>query len=198
VRSVVIPAGVDCEQYYYQTPTFLPAVLFLINFDWIPNSDAFEYYRSEIHPLLLERIPGFKTIIVGRSTEKIPQTKKGEGMIIKGYIDDFNSLVKLAPIAIIPLRIGGGMRVKLVEMMAKGMTIVSTSIGAEGVDVTNGENIVLADEPTQFADAIKRLLESPEECRRIGRNGRKLVELKYSWNNIGDKFFQILQNVIRG
>lgn len=97
---------------------------------------------------------------------------------------------------IIPLRIGGGMRLKLVEMMAKGIAIVSTSIGAEGVEVTDGENIVLADEPEQFASAILRLLNSPEECVRIGRNARRLVEKKYSWDTIGDQFFQILQNVV--
>jgi len=196
VKSTVIPAGVDCEQYYYQLPSFKPAVVFLLNYEWLPNIDAFRYYFSEIFPLLQAKMPQIQTIVVGRSTEKIPKEFWKEGLVFKGFVEDFNSIATFAPVAIMPLRIGGGMRIKLVELMAKGMAIVSTSVGAEGVTVQDGENILIADSPEDFVEAVLKLLNSPDECIRIGKNARKLVEECYSWNIIGDKLFHTLQSVI--
>ncbi|MCX7983460.1 MAG: glycosyltransferase family 4 protein [Bacteroidetes bacterium] len=190
VKSVVIPAGVDCERIYYTTPEHKHKLLFLINYDWIPNIDAYEYYCTHIHQLLVKRFPKIEVIVAGRGTEKILKRKLPSNVVIKGFIDDFNSLHTYAPIAIVPLRIGGGIRIKILELMAKGLAIVSTSIGAEGIEVQDGEHIFLADTPEEFTDKVVLLLNSPSLCYELGRNARKLVEEKYSWNVIGEMMYR--------
>jgi glycosyltransferase involved in cell wall biosynthesis len=130
-------------------------------------------------------------------TEKIPARKRAPGMEILGFVPDPNTLSDLAGVAVIPLRIGGGIRIKLLELMAMGMAVVSTTVGAQGIGVTHGDDVLLADEPAEFAAAVARLLKSPQKSQRLAKNARRLVEERYSWDAAGDRLVEAVVEMVR-
>ncbi|HQT91898.1 MAG TPA: glycosyltransferase, partial [Candidatus Kryptobacter bacterium] len=115
---------------------------------------------------------------------------------VVGYVDDFNKFASMASVAVIPLRIGSGIRIKLLELMALGMAVVSTSVGAEGIDVVNGKHLLIADAPDDFVAQIVRLSSSPELRRELGANARKLVSEKYTWDSVGDKLLEACKAIL--
>ncbi|MCL4538729.1 MAG: glycosyltransferase family 4 protein [Bacteroidetes bacterium] len=196
LRSFVVPAGVDFEKY---VPSGSPApdrVLLLSSYDWLPNTDSFRFYMKNILPKLREKAPNIRTIVAGKATERLRRAETGEGCDIVGYVDDFNKFGAMASVAVIPLRIGSGIRIKLLELMALGMAIVSTSVGAEGIDVQDGKHLLLADSPEEFADKIVLLNSSPDLRRDLGENARKLVSEKYTWDSVGRKLIEACKSVL--
>jgi glycosyltransferase involved in cell wall biosynthesis len=119
-------------------------------------------------------------------------------VILTGYLPDIRSVVASAWICVVPLRVGGGTRLKILEAMALGTPVVATSKGAEGLDVTPDKNILIADEPDEFAAKTLRLLREQDLRNRLADNGRRLVEEKYGWSAIGQAFLRIVENVARG
>ena len=190
MKATVIPAGVDTHALRFQPGAAPTNVVFLTNYDWLPNRDSVQYYLQEIHPKLNRTSPLVKTIFVGKETDRIKLPFGLDSVEARGFVDDLNDLPGLGRVAVVPLRIGSGIRIKILELMALGMPIVSTSLGVEGIDARDGEHIVIVDEPQAFADAVASLLDSPEECIRIGTNARKLVEQSFSWDSVGDRFLK--------
>ncbi len=196
VNTEIIPAGVDIDYLYYEKAVFNEAIIMSVNYEWYANRDAYNYFVEEIYPTIKKNKPNVKVYIVGKGSELLRKRKNPEGITIEGFIDDFNSITRYASIAVVPLRIGGGMRIKILEMMSKGMAIVSTSVGAEGIEYTNEENIIIADDPKVFAQRVIELLNTHDKIQQIGVNARKFVEQHYSWEKIGDRFYTVLKNVI--
>lgn len=198
IKSCVIPAGVDTERFVVN-PEFIPnRVLFLSSYKWFPNLDSLKFYLRRIAPLIRTRTPGVKMIVAGKSVDQIPASWLNGSLEKVGFIDDFNSFASMASVAVVPLRIGSGMRIKLLELMALGMAIVSTRIGAEGIDVESGKHLFLADTAREFADKVLTLLSSPSLCKEIGSNARELVARKYTWNSAGEKLLNAYKSILGG
>ena len=161
----VVPTGVDTS---YFAPEASPAdsrnLVFTGSMDWLPNEDAMVFFCREVLPLIRADEPGVTLSIVGRApTPTVEKLADGHGITVTGRVDDVRPYMRDAAVYIVPLRIGGGTRLKIFEAMAMGKAVVSTTVGAEGLPVTSGEHLLLADEPRTFARAVVRLL------RDVGR-----------------------------
>jgi glycosyltransferase involved in cell wall biosynthesis len=201
-KITTIPTGVDVD--YFQGCSTANAgepetLVFSGSMDWLPNEDAMLHFADRIFPLIRERAPKVKLIVVGRQpTSHVRALAARHANIeVTGTVADIRPYLRKACVYVVPLRIGGGTRIKIFEAMAMGKAVVSTSIGAEGLPVTNGKNIVIADAPEAFAAAVLRLLGNPSECQGVGRAARELVERQYSWAAVTDIFESALLNLAR-
>lgn len=185
IRSTVVPNGVDLEQFQASTSVPDPdTLLFFGANNYFPNHDALIYFIDEILPKVIERRPNVKLSIVGPGVQPAVFAKQSRHVEIVGFVDDLMPHLERASVVVVPLRIGGGTRLKIVEAMAKSKAIVSTRIGAEGIDLSHDENVLLADTPATFAEQIVRVLNEPELARKLGRRARALAEDRYSWTAV--------------
>jgi glycosyltransferase involved in cell wall biosynthesis len=196
-RITVVPTGVDSDQF---CPGQLPGqekplVVFVGAMDWEPNVDAVNYFCAEIWPKVLARVPGAHFRIVGRNPDRRVRALAGPSVEVTGRVPSVVEHLREAAVVVVPLRVGGGTRIKIYEAMAVGKAVVSTTVGAEGLDVQHGQDIVLSDQPEDFAESVTALLRDVEARGRLGRAAAQLAA-KYGWPVIGAKFKAILQNVI--
>ena len=154
--------------------------------DWYPNQDALEFFVYQIFPQIRNRRPDVVFSIVGRRPPKSLQQKFADipGVVFLGEVKDVHSSLGSATVVVVPLRIGGGSRLKILEALAAGKAVVSTSVGAEGLDLDSGKHLVVADDPREFVEKVIELLDSPDERRRLGEAGRLRVIESYDWANI--------------
>jgi glycosyltransferase involved in cell wall biosynthesis len=193
----VVPTGVDLGKYRYD-PALRPAgslVVFTGSMDWQPNIDGVEFFCSEIWPLVLQKIPQARFRIVGRDPH--PRVKKlaSNSVEVTGTVPSIIDHLREAAAIVVPLRIGGGTRIKIYEGMAMGKATVSTTVGAEGLDVQHGRDILLEDSPAGFAEAIVTLLQDEDVRRRI-EAGAAATAHKYDWSVITERFVEVLQKTI--
>jgi glycosyltransferase involved in cell wall biosynthesis len=166
--------------------------------DWLPNEDAMLYFCREILPLIRASEPDVTVAIVGRSpTPAVQRLAAEHGVVVTGRVDDVRPFMRDAAAYIVPLRIGGGTRLKIFEAMAMGKAVVSTTVGAEGLPVTHDEHLLLADDPRSFADAVVRLLRDVEWRHRFERAARQLVVERYDWSAVAGELEEGLINVAR-
>jgi polysaccharide biosynthesis protein PslH len=196
-----IPTGVDVD-YFCRTSSESEepeTLVFTGSMDWLPNEDAMLYFAEAILPRVKQQVPAVKMRVVGRKPSSRVQALANEnnGIEVTGTVPDIRPYMESAGVYVVPLRIGGGTRIKIFEAMAMGKAVVSTSIGAEGLPVTHGENILLADDPGDFAAAILRLQSDHELRRRIGAAARRLVETRYSWPAVTDFLDSALIEAVR-
>jgi glycosyltransferase involved in cell wall biosynthesis len=198
-KLTAVPTGVDLEYFRpVQAAHLCDTLIFTGTMDWMPNEDAILYFYFSILPLIRERVPDVRLRVVGRKpSRKILALKERDARLeVTGVVDDIRPYVSSATVYVVPLRIGGGTRIKIFEAMAMGMAIVSTTIGAEGLPVEHGKNILLADTPVAFADATVMLLTQPVARQRIGSSARTLVEERYDWTVVTDVVDQALRHVV--
>jgi glycosyltransferase involved in cell wall biosynthesis len=158
------------------------ALVFTGSMDWLPNEDAMLYFCREILPAIRRREPDVTLSIVGRApTPAVRNLAAEHGVTVTGRVDDVRPFMHDAAVYVVPLRIGGGTRLKIFEAMAMGKAVVSTTVGAEGLPVRDGEHVLLADDPPSFADAVIRLLHDVECRQRLARAARQLVTDQYDW-----------------
>jgi sugar transferase (PEP-CTERM/EpsH1 system associated) len=195
----VIPTGVDVDYFKPMPVEELPnSLVFTGSMDWLPNEDAIFYFVEAILPLLRPQCPDVVLEIVGRNPSRKLQAlaKNEKALRLTGWVEDIRPFLARDSVCIVPLRIGGGTRLKIFEAMAMGKAVVSTTVGAEGLPVQSGENILLADTPHAFAESVLSLLRDVKQRRRLGTAARTLVEENYSWPKIAESFSRILQQVI--
>jgi glycosyltransferase involved in cell wall biosynthesis len=180
---VVIPTGVDTTYFAPSTVAERPRhLVFSGSMDWLPNEDGMLYFVHEILPLIRQQEPSVTVTIVGRSpTPSVARLASDAGIEVTGRVDDVRPYLAAAAVYIVPLRIGGGTRLKIFEAMSMGKAVVSTTVGAEGLPVTAGEHLRLADDPDEFAGAVVHLLRSPIERAQLGTRARHLVATTYDW-----------------
>ena len=190
----VVPTGVDTEQYKVEpsAPGIPPLVVFTGSMDWEPNIDAMEYFCNEIWPLVLADYPDAGFQIVGRNPNARVRRLASASVEVTGTVPSVINHLRSATVVIVPLRAGGGTRLKIFEAMALGKAIVSTSIGAEGLDVTNGRDLLIADNARLFADSIIRLLRDPE-LRRGYEQAAAALAARYDWSQIARRFADVLR-----
>lgn len=197
VPTTVIPNAVDLEGFRpNDTPIVPDTLLFLGAMNYHPNIEGVEYFLDEMWPAIRARRPKAKVIVVGRNPPPSIVARKTEHVEITGYVDDPRAYLDRAAVVIVPLRIGGGTRFKIVEAMAKGKAIVSTSLGAEGLEVEHEKNLLLADDPAAFVEQTCRLLADPELAARLGKAGRRLAEDRYGWQAAVEKLEQFYEQLL--
>jgi polysaccharide biosynthesis protein PslH len=198
-KLTVIPTGVDVD-YFHPTPTeeVENSLVFTGSMDWLPNEDAILYFADAILPLIKQKCPGVFLEVVGRSpSHKLQALAEVEKSVrLTGRVEDIRPFVARGSVYVVPLRIGGGTRLKIFEAMAMGKAVVSTSVGAEGLPVRSGGNILLADSPQEFADSVTSVLRDPKERLRLGAAARTLVQEQYSWSKVAETFSRTLQDVV--
>jgi glycosyltransferase involved in cell wall biosynthesis len=165
--------------------------------DWFPNEDAIRYFLTDIYPRLLTG-GSLAVSIVGRnpSTALRHLAARHPAVEITGAVEDVRPFIGRSAVYAVPLRIGGGTRIKILEAMAMGKPVVTTAVGAEGLPVTNGTDVVIADEPDAFANHIRRLLSDVQARRRLGAAARHLVTTRLTWAAAADEFSRICEQVV--
>jgi len=196
----IVPTGVDTDFF---KPSVSPAratqLVFTGSMDWLPNEDAMRYFCRSILPLVRAEEPEAGLSIVGRAPTPAVQSLAAEpGVEVTGRVDDVRPFMEQAAVYIVPLRIGGGTRLKIFEAMAMGKAVVSTTVGAEGLPVVNGEHLLLADEPRSFARAIVRLIRDQDQRERLGDAARRLVLARYDWSAVAGALEEPLMRIALG
>jgi glycosyltransferase involved in cell wall biosynthesis len=178
-RSTVIPNCIDVKRYGLTAPNRdkpLPEVLFVGKLDYTPNHDAVQKICQKLAPPLIGKA---EFVIAGGPVPKIENVP--ENVKFLGWVEDVRPLMTDSTVCIVPLRFGSGTRIKILEYMASGRPIVSTSKGCEGLEVKHEENIIVADTDDSFVSAIQRLLEDEALAKRLGENAYRLAQNKYDW-----------------
>lgn len=200
----VIPNGVDIE---YFTPSdkkikvidYETSLVFTGSMDWLPNYDAVIYFCEKILPIVWSKKSEVKFYIVGKnpSNEVKQLAKKDSRVIVTGRVDEVKDYINNAKIFVVPIRVGGGTRLKILEAMSMKKAVVSTSIGAEGINYRNQKNILIADTPVEFADKIISLLNNELLISQIGQEAREAVCREYDWDIIGRRLKEIYEKHIK-
>lgn len=181
----VIPNGVDTSEFRPEAAD-MNGLVFVGGHGWYPNQDAMAYFTESILPVLRQDIPEVSLTWVGRAPDDVAESYARRHRIrLTGYVDDIRPFVRDAACYVVPLRIGGGSRLKILYAWAMGKAVVSTSIGCEGLDARDGENIIIRDDPVEFAAAIEEILVNPTLRDHIGRNARETAERVYDWDVLG-------------
>jgi polysaccharide biosynthesis protein PslH len=193
----VFPNCLRVEDYQSASPVPVKyQLIFSGSFRYRPNYQAMLWFLNEVYPLVLEQIPDVSLVVTGDPDNlPLPDLKN---VTLAGYVDDIKSLIVSCSLSIVPLWYGGGTRLKLLEALALGTPVVATSKGAEGLHVQHGENILIADQPDQFAAHVIRLLNDADLRKRLSANGRQLVHEQYNWRTILPKFLRLVEKVAAG
>lgn len=198
VKTIIVPAGVDDNLLKIKGHDNLDLSLFHIgSLEWQPNYDGLVWFLKDIFPSILKNHPNTKIYIYGKGITKLklPSEMKGN-IILRGYVDDIWEEIADKTILIVPLKVGGGMRVKIIEMMAAGKIIVSTTIGREGIDVNDNENILIADDTESFVSKILFILNNQIDVEKLRMNAKNKIIEKYSWKKIAEDIENIYKLVI--
>jgi glycosyltransferase involved in cell wall biosynthesis len=198
-KLTVTPTGVDVDYFKPLSVEEAPnSLVFTGSMDWLPNEDAVLYFVDAIFPLIKQQCPEVSFEVVGRNPSRKLQAlaEREKSMRLTGWVDDIRLFVARAAICIVPLRIGGGTRLKIFEAMAMGKAVISTTVGAEGLPVESGKDILLADTPNDFAQSVIGLLRDSLLRRRLGTGARSLVQENYSWGRVAESFVRTLQDSI--
>jgi glycosyltransferase involved in cell wall biosynthesis len=190
----LIPNCIDLPKYDRESiPRACHTLIFTGAFTYRVNYDAMVWFLAEIYPLIRQRIPSVRLVITGdHANLPLPPA---ENVTLTGYIDDVRPAVAGATVSLVPIHHGGGTRLKLLEAMALGTTVVSTTKGAEGLDVQHGRHLLLADTPQAFADAVIRLLQGPDLRQRLAANAFRLVQASYNWEIVMPRFLKLVDRL---
>jgi glycosyltransferase involved in cell wall biosynthesis len=180
----VIPNGVDTEAFvHHDSVREIPyQIIFTGSMDYFPNIDAVLYFARKSWPIIKSEVPNASWQIVGKNPPReVRDLAASPGITVTGTVPEVTSYLASASVAIAPLQIGSGTRLKILEALAMGKAVVSTSLGCEGLSVASGKHLILADQPENFAQAVITLLNNQEMRTALGKAGKALVEAEYSW-----------------
>jgi len=195
----IIPNGVDAS--HFSPPdgkeTQRKGLLFFGNLGYRPNIDSLIFFVQEIFPAIKVQAPEVKLRIVGPNALPVITAMDGlPGIEFIGFVEDIRPYLWQAQVCIVPLRSGGGTRLKILEALAAGCPVVSTSIGAEGLDLIDGQDLCIADDPENFANTALMLLEDPNQQERLRKTGQQTVTQKYDWGIIAPRLELVYESVI--
>jgi len=193
-----VPTGVDTT--YFRPHVFdgerNPSLVFTGSMDWYPNEEAMLYFMRDILPAIRKQVPDVSFSIVGRNPGPLLKQVAAESDVtVSGTVDDVRPWIASAAVYVVPLRVGGGTRLKIYEALAMGKAVVSTTIGAEGLPLRSGIHFIQADEAQEFTSAVVELLNDSVQRQRLGTAGRRLVAEHFSWPVVTTEFENICKNV---
>lgn len=192
----VIPYGADLD--YFKPMNIeqdFPSLIFVGNMSTQVNKSAIIYFYTEIYPLIKDEIPNIKLYIVGKDPSEEILKLTSYDVIVTGYVEDVRPYMARASVVILPIIKSVGIKTRVFDVMAMGKPLVSTSIGARGINVLPEENIIIADDPKEFARLVIELLNNDHLRQMISSNARKFIESNYSWEKMTDMLNKIFQNV---
>ncbi len=196
-----VPTGVDTDFFRPSGTEKVDShnVVFTGSMDWLPNEDAIRYYTDQILPIIRRSIPNATLTVVGRNPypSLLDLSRRDSSIVVTGRVDDVRPHMERAAAYVVPLRIGGGTRLKIYEAMAMEKGIVSTTIGAEGLPVTDGKELRIADTPETFAAAVVDLLTTPEAARKLGQESARVVREKFGWSGVAKRFADVCEATVR-
>ncbi len=187
----VIGVGVDVAEGSAQpAPEEPDSIISVALMRWLPNAVGVRWFLDEVVPRVLVQVPTVVCRVVGSDPPSdIVRRSDGRRVVVTGFVPDIRPLVERSSVFVVPTRVGSGIRVKILEALALGKAVVSTSMGCEGIDgLVSGENILVADEPQEFADAVVSLLRDPIRRQKLGCAGRRLVANRYTWDSVAQAF----------
>lgn len=203
VRNVSdVPTGVDTG---YFRPRGMETVgphnlVFTGSMDWLPNEDAIRYFTREVMPLVRQSVPDVTLTVVGRNPfpSLVELSRHDPSVVVTGRVEDVRPFMERAAAYVVPIRIGGGTRLKIYEAMAMEKPVVSTSVGAEGLPVSEGRELLLADTPEAFAAAVVRVLTDEKLAQELGLRAAETVRANFGWEKVADQFAEICERAARG
>jgi glycosyltransferase involved in cell wall biosynthesis len=198
---LVIPNAADVE-YYKPRATDPPpdgrTVVFFGHLSYFPNVDGVTYFIQEIWPRIVEVRPEARLKIIGGQAPRSLEELTRPGIEFAGFVPDLRPHLAAAAAVVVPLRLGGGTRLKIVEAMAMGKPIVSTTLGAEGIEAVPGRDLLVEDQPAAFADAVNQLLADPHLVARLGQSARQLAVQRYAWSGAARALESFYREILDG
>jgi glycosyltransferase involved in cell wall biosynthesis len=193
--GAVVPNGIDVDEF---RPVDGPSagVVFVGGTSWFPNLDALEYFAGDIYPRILARAPECPATWVGAASAPEQARFGALGIRLTGYVEDVRPYIAGARVFVVPLRAGGGTRLKILTAWSMASAVVTTSIGCEGLDAVDGVNCLIRDDPEAFADAVIRVSQDADLRRALGAAARATAERTYSWSVIGQQMVSLYERVI--
>lgn len=189
-RVSAIPTGVDVDYFAPNGIAEAPGrLVFTGSMDWYPNEDGVVHFVETILPRIRHELPEAALTVVGRNpSPRLRAAAARAGVRVTGLVGDVRPFMAEAAVYVVPLRVGGGTRLKIFEALAMAKPVVSTAVGAEGLPLVPGEHFIQADDPAEFARAVTSLLRNPARRRALGQAGRRLVEERYAWARVAREF----------
>ncbi len=189
VKTDIFPLGIDSAHYKPAQikDVEFPSLFHLGSMDWMPNEEAIKWFLEKVWIDIHSAFPELKLYLAGRNMPEWLATLQLPNVIIKGEVENAHDFMRQKAIMVVPLLSGGGMRVKIIEGMALSKVIISTTIGAEGIEVKDGENILIADTPEEFVNQIGKCISDRDFYNRVSANARKLVLANYDYKKVADK-----------
>ncbi|MFZ1082433.1 MAG: glycosyltransferase family 4 protein [Candidatus Kryptoniota bacterium] len=198
VDAIVIPAGVDTD--FFKPSDLIgdeDTIIYVGGLDWLPNIDGLKWFVNEVMPIVIKSKPNVKFYIYGKgASHGVDKLDDGKNVIVKGFIKDVRQAFEKGRVMVVPLLAGSGIRIRILEAMAAGKPIVTTSIGCEGIKTEPGKNIMVADTAKHFAEKVLLLLNDGNLCKAIGKEAGSFVSDEYSWHRIGDMFWHTYNEII--
>jgi len=196
----VVPTGVDTAHFAVPegNQTRRAGMVFFGNLGYAPNIDALAYFCDQIFPLVRSRHPDARLHIVGPyAPPEVVALGSRPGIQYIGFVEDVRPHLWQAAVCIVPLRVGGGVRLKILEALAAGCPVVSTTVGAEGLDLSDGQDLLIGDDPLTFAQHVSELLEDGNKARHLAEHGRQTVSTRYDWRTIAPRLEEAYRTVLR-
>jgi glycosyltransferase involved in cell wall biosynthesis len=196
---MVVPNGVDLNEFAPSARSLQlrsGSILFSGLMSYYPNQHAVRWFLDKVFPLILRRSSDAKVVIAGASPPQWLKKRSSSQVEITGRVEDMRPFIEQGQVVIAPLLVGGGTRVKILEAQAMGKPVVSTSLGAEGLDLKDGESVLIADQADHFANRVVDVLTDSKLSWRIAHNGRNHAVQHFDWNRIGERLSAILQERI--
>jgi len=191
-RVEVVGNGVDCDFFAEASPQAERRdVLFMGRMDYHANIDAALYFVSNAWPMVRQRRPELRLVIVGAQPPQEILALREQGITVTGTVDDVRPFYRSALVSVVPLRVGGGTRLKVLEAMAAGTPVISTTLGAEGLAIMSGKDLLIADTPEDMTDAIASLQAESPLWHQLAEHGRRLVREKYDWSVVGEVLWRL-------
>jgi glycosyltransferase involved in cell wall biosynthesis len=192
-RFVVIPNGVDTDYFAPEGRSDHLSLIWTGGMNSLYNREAVDFFADSIFPRIEEKIPDVKFSIVGAGqTKKILKLRdKNQNVRLTGYVDDVRPYMDAATVYIAPIKSGSGTKLKVLHALSMGKPVITTTVGAEGLDVQDGVHLLIEDDPKMFAEKTVYLLTNPAVAERLGKNGRRLMVEKYDWRIIGRKISEV-------
>ncbi|MDN5864208.1 MAG: glycosyltransferase family 4 protein [Gammaproteobacteria bacterium] len=198
-----MPTGVDVDYFApgkgaQGSPRKTAELVFTGSMDWYPNEDAIRYFIADILPLVRREVPEIGVAVVGRNpSRRLSEEGMAAQVSVTGSVPDVRPYMDDASVYVVPLRIGGGTRLKIFEALAMGKAVVSTSIGVEGLPLRDGEHFIRADDPQAFAEAVIALQRDPGRQRELGAAGRRLMVERYGWGQVAGEFARYCETAFK-
>lgn len=195
-KVVAVPFGIDVEQLLPVAPFQQPATFFTLgSMNWMPNYEGVLWLLKSVWPVVLKKNPQLKLFIAGRHMPETISEFESDSVRVVGEVPDSVTFINEHSVMLVPLFAGSGIRIKIIEGMSAGRAVISTAVGAEGIQCKHGDNILIADHVEEFSDCILSLADHPERVGEIGANARKLIEKEYNNKLIINKLIGLYQSV---